>query len=207
MKISVISRGRLATVLLLVVAGVVVDMFSPSDRVLGAVAKLVYLHGALIWVGLMLFALTGILGAAQLILRSVRAESYLLPFEESTVLFWLSATFLGWIVAYLTWGGVIWNEPRIYTSIIISMAVLAAYFVSTEYGNPTRNAIIAVGLALITGGFITGTGRVLHPENPLAKSDPSIQLAFTALVMIFLTAAVQIAKIRMLDRNVRTDTS
>ncbi len=44
------------------VTGIITFLSSSSESILGDITKLLYLHGVLIWVGLILFEIIGIVG-------------------------------------------------------------------------------------------------------------------------------------------------
>ena len=49
--------------------------FAPAESRLGNLVKLVYVHGALVWTGLLTFSLAGLLGLVALAVRFLGAES------------------------------------------------------------------------------------------------------------------------------------
>ncbi|OHE55210.1 MAG: hypothetical protein A3K61_01635 [Thaumarchaeota archaeon RBG_16_49_8] len=194
MRISGSKPSIVAIVALLAVAAIV-TLLSPSERVLGDAVKVVYVHGAMIWISLMLFAITGGLAATQLIRESGSRDSYLLAFEETATGFWFVSTVLGFLASYITWGGIIWAEPRIWMTIVIAALAGSIYYVSRLNRNLVLNRVLAVFLALTAGGLLINAGRIFHPENPIFQSEPIIQLAFATLAVIFFTTALLIVKV------------
>lgn len=194
MRISGSKPSIVAIVALLAVAATV-TLLSPSEQVLGDAVKVVYVHGAMIWVSLMLFGLTGALGVTQFVRASESRDSYLLAFEETATGFWFVSTVLGFFAAYITWGGIIWAEPRIWMTIVIAALSGSIYYVSRLRRNLVLNRVLAVFLALTAGGLLINTGRIFHPENPILQSEPIIQLVFAALAVIFFTTALLIVKV------------
>ncbi len=194
MRISDSKPSIVAIVALLAVAATV-TLLSPSEQVLGDAVKVVYVHGAMIWVSLMLFGLTGTLGVTQFVRASESRDSYLLAFEETATGFWFVSTVLGFFAAYITWGGIIWAEPRIWMTIVIAALSGSIYYVSRLRRNLVLNRVLAVFLALTAGGLLINAGRIFHPENPILQSEPIIQLTFAALAVIFFTTALLIVKV------------
>ncbi len=180
--------------MILLAAAAVVTILSPSDRILGDMVKIVYVHGAIIWVSLILFAITGGLGATQFIRARDSRDTYLLAFEGTATGFWFISTTLGFYVTYITWGGILWVEPRLWMTLEVAVVSGSIYSVSRLYGNPVLNRALAVVLALTAGGLLVNVGRVFHPENPIFQSELIIQLTFTALAVIFFTTALLVAK-------------
>ena len=189
------SKPSIIGITVLLAAAAVVILLSPSERILGDAVKAVYVHGAMIWVSLMLFGLTGALGVTQLVRASDSRDVYLLAFEETATGFWIVSTILGFFVAYITWGGIIWAEPRLWMTIVIAVLAGSIYYVSRLRRNLVLNRVLAVILALTAGGLLINAGRIFHPENPIFQSEPIIQLAFAALAVIFFTTALLIVKV------------
>ena len=72
--VPLVAAGLLGLLVLLV-------LLSPAETQLGDVVKLVYVHGALIWTGLIAFSIAGVLGLLALVVRYVlgsnqRAETW-----------------------------------------------------------------------------------------------------------------------------------
>ncbi len=198
MSISGSKRNIIRIILLLTLAAVV-TLLSPSERILGDAVKIVYIHGAMIWVSLMLFGITGSLGVIQLIRASNSGDVQLLAFEAAATGFWFTSTIFGFIVAYITWGGVIWAEPRIWMAVLIAVVAGSIYSISRFRGSHLVNRILAVTLALTVGGLLINAGRILHPQNPIFQSEPIIQIAFITLATIFFVTALLI--VRILNRR------
>ncbi|MCL4436048.1 MAG: hypothetical protein M1503_08695 [Thaumarchaeota archaeon] len=189
------SKRSIIGIIVLLAAAAAVTLLSPSERILGDAVKAVYVHGAMIWVSLMLFAITGVLGVIQFVRASDSRDAYLLAFEETATGFWFASTILGFFVAYITWGGVIWAEPRIWMTILIAMLAASIYSISRSRRSPTLNRLLAVILALTAGGLLINAGRIFHPQNPILQSEPIIQLAFATLAVIFFTIALLIVRV------------
>jgi hypothetical protein len=189
------SKLNITGIIILLTAAAIIILLAPSERTLGDTVKAVYIHGAMIWVSLMLFAITGAIGITQLIKPNNSKDTYLLGFEETAAGFWLTSTILGFIVAYVTWGGIIWAEPRIWMAVLITILSISIYIISRFHGNPALNRTLAVILAITAGGLLINAGRILHPENPIFQSEPIIQITFIALTIIFFTTALLTARI------------
>jgi hypothetical protein len=169
--------------------GIVLIWFSPSDSQLGTVLKLVYLHGALIFTSLFLFASVGFVGIASLFRNSLK--DLLLDIERTALVFWLSAAIVGNIASELTWGGIYWNEPRLKVIIIISLISLSVYFLSTASGNDKIKSVLGIALSSLVFLLILSAGKIMHPVNPFGASDSSIKFFFGIITFVSLIISVQ----------------
>ncbi len=170
--------------------GITLIYFSPLDSQLGPVLKLVYLHGALIFTGLFLFAAVGFVGIASLLRNSLK--DLLLDIERTAIVFWLSAAIVGNIASELAWGGIYWNEPRLKVIIIISLISLSVYFLSTASGNDKIKSILGIALSSIVFLLILSAGKIMHPVNPFGASDSSIRFFFGIITFVSLIISIQI---------------
>jgi len=187
-------------ILILFLLGIIITYFSPSEVTLESLAKVVYLHGALIWVGLILFLIIGIIGSFNLLLNK-SYEKYLISLQEVVTIFWISSTALGFVVAYLSWGGILWVEPRLLSSIIISIVSIIIYYTNSEVKIGAVKNILYILQSLIIYMLIIISNRIFHPENSIIESDLNIQISFISLIIIFMFFALQIARIRKLNKN------
>jgi hypothetical protein len=169
--------------------GIVLIWFSPVDSQLGPALKLVYLHGALIFTGLFLFAALGFVGIISLFRNSLR--NLLFDIGRTAIIFWVSAAIVGNIASELTWGGIYWNEPRLKVIIIIFIISLSVYFISTAYDNDKIKSILGIALSSLVFLLILGAGKIMHPVNPFGAADSSIRFFFGIITLVFLILSIQ----------------
>lgn len=160
---------------------------SPEDRTLGVRTRLVYLHGALIVASLLLY---GTAAAAALVFLLGRNER---AFRVATGT-WVAATAVnavsfptGLYAARVIWGGLPWDEPRFLTNaamLLVSLLVVGVVLLSA---NRRGVAILYASAAGLFAVMIRQTGRILHPVNPIGRSDSwAIKLSFLALLLLVL---------------------
>ncbi len=164
-------------------------LFSPEEKELGAIMKLIYLHGALITSGLSLFTAAGIVGIISLFKRRANFRM-LFAIEKTALIFWIAATIIGDLTSVLAWGGIFPGEPRFAATIIIALLSAGVYFISTSIDNPRIISFLGIGLALSVWALMGSAGKVLHPDNPFGASEPSIRIFFFLITMVFLAASV-----------------
>jgi hypothetical protein len=158
----------------------------PAERTIGAVIKLVYLHGALSRAGMVGFGLGGVAGLARL---AWPAQGPILS-RWSNGLIWSGWGF--WTMHFLvsipatrfTWGPwIAWGEPRVTMTIQVIAAGLAVILVSQLLGSPVFSAAANALLGAVVLFLVLQTGVLLHPLDPIGNSpSPEFRLLYAALV-------------------------
>ncbi|HWR26508.1 MAG TPA: hypothetical protein VN316_01385 [candidate division Zixibacteria bacterium] len=178
-------------------AGIIFSLFfalllillAPEDKTLGPILKLVYLHGALIFTGLLLFLAVGLLGLRSLFSKG-QSFSLLFSIERTAIIFWVAATIIGDITSVLAWGGLNWSEPRFNATIIISLVSISVYLISTAMDDPRIISVLGIGLAVSVWALMISSGKIMHPDNPFGNSEPSIRFFFGIITFVFLISSI-----------------
>lgn len=186
-----VSR-RLVLAVLALAAGGALLWLSPEDRTLGIRTKLVYLHGALIVASLVLYAAAAGLALIFLLRRNDRlfqaaSGAWLMAVATNVVSFPI-----GLYAAKVIWGGFFWSEPRIMANagmLVISLLVVGVAMISA---NRRGVAALYTVAAAFFGLIIRQAGRVMHPVNPIGRSDSwAIKLSFLALLLLVLALTTE----------------
>lgn len=155
----------------------------PSDKVLGDNVRMVFFHGAVTWTGIIMTALAGLLGLGHLVLRRP-GSSPLWRTLSLSALFWTASLAISFPVMASTWGGVLWNEPKLLMSAEVVSSLLLAWAVSLLVGKARVTAVLAVAAALLMVTLLTFTPGAFHPDNPIMSSgDIRFVGGFAALVV------------------------
>ncbi len=167
---------------LLVAAGGVVVALAPSERTLGQAIKLVYVHVALTWTGLLGFGLAAVLGAYVLLTQRASAARWMAAIADVALAFFGLSVLSSLLAARLTWGGVFWSEPRLQSALSV-LAVGVILRVPAAWASTPRAAALAqIGLAAFAGWFLPRTPLVLHPgQAALTTPSPAIAATFLSL--------------------------
>ncbi len=188
------NRKKLqAGAILSLIAGILLILLAPEDKVLGQILKLIYLHGALVNTGLFLFSTVGLLSLTSLF-RNRPGISLLFAIEKTAIIFWVAATITGNITSWLAWGGIFWGEPRLQAMIIISLISISIYLISSASENPRTISFLGIGLALSVWILIVRAGRIMHPDNPFGVSESPFRLFFIVITLVFLMASIMIVR-------------
>lgn len=169
--------------------GSLLILLSPEDKQLGAILKLIYLHGALVTSGLSLFTAAGLVSMITLF-RSRMNFKMLFAIEKTAVIFWVAATIIGDMTSVIAWGGIYPDEPRFAATIIISLVSIGVYFISTSIDDRKIISLLGIGLAVSVWAIMGSAGKILHPDDPFGASEPSIRTFFFLITLVFLAASV-----------------
>lgn len=173
-------------------------VLAPSESRLGSVVKLVFVHGALVWAGLLAFTLAGALGLVALAVRYLwgslapaarnRAHVWYRGTEAADVaalIVWVATVISSMAVTGLTWGQLIaWNEPRVQATGLILVAALVLFIVARLVANQDFTAIVSVLMGIVPWILVRQAGVIRHPVDPIGGSESASIQAFFALILL-----------------------
>ena len=175
----------------LAVAFTAIIWLAPNERLLGSGIKAVYAHVALMWTGMLGFAVAGLLGLALAILARPLLQSWMRAVGWVALAFYAAGAAMSIVAAHVNWGGVLWSEPRM-SATLIGLAVSAIVLVVSGW-LPWRRAqgLLGAGLAAYLIVSLRSAPLLFHPPNAVeASSSVAIQLTFAALFGLSGAAAV-----------------
>lgn len=149
---------------------------------------MIYLHIGLVISALILFLISGISYLAAIFSEN---KSTILISENSYVLgliTWILYTILSMLVAYLSWGNVYWQEPRLIIAINAIFVGIIVMGIKSFLKDTPRYIAGAAGSFGIIGIWLRRSS-VLHPKAPIRASDSlSVKLlALTTILMIIVS--------------------
>ncbi len=180
---------------ILVVAMLVIASFAPLERTLGANARLVYLHGAWVWTGMLVFAAAGLVGLLGLALRNLHLHHWSHALGRVGLCFWITFLAMSLYLLQANWNGLFFDEPRF--RIPFNLAVTALLLQAGLSFLPA-GAISSLGNLAFAGLMLwsmRGIDTVLHPDSPIFNSDArDIRIFFIALLVLLLLSAWQLGR-------------
>jgi hypothetical protein len=180
-------RNRVLPLLALGLFGLLVlwIMLAPAEARLGNVIKLVYVHGALVWVGLLTFSVAGGLGLAALALRRPVWTRGTQAAAKAALIVWIAYVFSSMAVTGLTWGQIIaWNEPRVRATALILAAALLLFLVARLVAQPDFTALVNVVMGVAPWIVVRQAGVIRHPVDPIGGSgSAAIQIFYLLIVL------------------------
>jgi len=170
-------------------------ILSPSEKTLGDVVKLVYLHGALVRTGLLAFSIAGILGAIALASGRSWAIEWGRAVGHAALIVWVLYAVSSMVVTYLAWGvAIAWGEPRVRVSAQILMAALGFWAVALFLTHWRVKAALNLVLGALAWILVRSAGVVIHPVDPIGgSSSVAIQTFYAGIVACVILLAVELS--------------
>ena len=179
-------------------------VLAPSESRLGGLVKLVFVHGALVWSGLLAFTLAGVLGLVSLAVSHLlgslvpalrRAQVWYRGTEAAglaALIIWVATVISSMAVTGLTWGQLIaWNEPRVQATGSILLAALALLIVARLVANRDFTAVVSVLMGIVPWILVQRAGVIRHPVDPIGESDStSIQIFYVLILLTVIGLAL-----------------
>ncbi len=155
--------------------------FSPEEKVLGSLVRLVYLHAGLAFTALLFYLFILVFSVVPLWVKDQLV--FLKSLSTTAMIFWVAYLLSSLLVAYLAWGNVNWSEPRLRIAWEIIFA--AGLFFYLAYLFEEKKVIslffyFLFGLAPILLWLTRYS--VLHPNNPVSLS-PSLSIKIFAYLI------------------------
>lgn len=177
-------QGWLALLTVFFIATGIIAWLTPLEKTLGGNLRLIYLHGAWVWTGIINFSLAALAGLAGLATRNHSLQRASRAFGWSGLAFWVTYLPMSLVVMQLNWNGFFFDEPRWqvpFTFAIIGILLQVGLAVmNTRWMTALGNAIF--GPVLIIN--LLGMDSVMHPESPvLSSSSAGIRLIFILLLI------------------------
>ncbi len=161
-------------IVFLLLALILTLYFSPEEKTLGSLVKLVYLHAGLAFSALLFFLFVLVFSVLPLIVKNRLV--FLKSLSFTALALWLAYLLSSLLVAYLAWGNVNWSEPRLRIAWeIVFLASLFFYlaFLFEEKGKTPFYFYLLFGLVPLLLWLTRYS--VLHPNNPVGRS-PSLTI-------------------------------
>lgn len=176
----------------IVVVTAVLLFLAPEEATLGSGIRSVYVHVALIWVGLAGFVVVGLLGAVLLLTGNAIVYPWLRTIGWIGVGFFAAGLAMSALASQVNWGAVFWQEPRMRSS-STSLAIGVIVMVAMELFPWLRlRGLLVTAVPIIFYWLTAQTELVLHPADPILTSDSAgIQATFAGLfVLVGMAAAL-----------------
>ncbi|MHC1782090.1 MAG: hypothetical protein AB9891_04890 [Anaerolineaceae bacterium] len=167
--------------------------FGPLEKTLGINIRIVYFHGAWVWVGMTAFAVSALAGLVGLVTRLLKWHSLSHSLALTALLFWLTYLPISMMLMQMNWGGFFFDEPRWkvpFTFAIIALLLQAGLLLINNFRlSSAANFLYAVALFW----SLNQAANILHPDSPIFESNSlSIQVFFVLLFLLTLLAGWQI---------------
>jgi hypothetical protein len=180
----------------MLIAGVF-TILGPSEATLGSNARVVYLHGAWVWVSLTAFITAGSIGLFGVIRQltgtsSHQAHRWSRAFGRTGLTFWVTYIPLSMWAMQTNWNGLFLAEPRWRFAIVFAIGgallQLGLSFLPVSWASFWNLAYVII-LFIVLGT----TDNVMHPPSPMLDSNAwRIQTFFGGLIFLLMLASWQL---------------
>ena len=183
-----LARASVAALLVGLVLLTAGGLLIPADKTLGSATRWVFVHGAVTWTGILSSLGAGAMALWLLLSREqvpggFRIGSALWRLVSIALLLWAASLGLGFPVMKMSWGGVLWNEPRLLMSMEIVFLLLVAWVVGLVVENRRVLAFAALAAAVAMVVLLLMTSGAFHPDNPIFGSgSPRFIISFVSLL-------------------------
>ena len=156
----------------------------PSEKTIGQVIKIVYLHGALSRAGMVGFLASGITGLIYLLRPRPSSARWSKALMLSGWGFWVANFVVSMPATHLTWGPwIAWGEPRVTMTLQVVIAGLVVIIVTWLLGDARFTAAANLLMSIAVLVLAVQTGVLRHPLAPIGSS-PSMTLRLTYLLLL-----------------------
>lgn len=160
---------------------------SPAEATLGNTVKIVYLHGALQRVAVLMYLVAGALGIAQFVWKRAPLACWTQAAMEMAIGLWIGHFVVSLPAQVLAWGGITLSEPRVVSALWIMVGTCAVYAIARWMHQPVWLGIAALLNALVVLVILRGAVNVLHPFNPIFGSDSPAIIGFYLAITFVVT--------------------
>lgn len=175
---------------MLATVSAIVVWIAPEERTLGQGIKVVYVHVALTWTGMLAFLMSGILGLYMAASNSLRGAHWNKIISRIAFACFVAGFALSILAAKINWGDVFWDEPRMISSLQFLAVAIGILMLNHWLTSRRLQGIASAFLAFFMMFWILGSPLVLHPESPIRESSAAdIQLTFLGLFLLACSAA------------------
>jgi hypothetical protein len=194
------DRERIGvSLLVLAVIALALAWAAPNDVTLAGTSKVVYIHGALVWTSMLTLTAAGVLGlaalAAMFIKRVNMLHAWTLALGRTGLLFWAAYIPVSMLASRMAWNAVFLAEPRYTTAFRVLAVGIIVQVIILLVNRPVVSSTLHVAQAAILWVLLLTTPSILHPNNPILRSTPSIQFFFGLIVLACGVAALQVARL------------
>lgn len=176
-------------------------VLAPAETRLGNLVKLVYIHGALVWTGLLTFSVAGVLGLVALAMRYLvgSAEPALVGSAErarawyhgtesaglAALIVWIVYVISAMAVTSLAWGQLVaWNEPRVQATASVLGAAIVVWLVTRLVNHRDFTAAANILMGIVPWILVARADVIRHPVDPIGGSGSVAMQGFYWLIVL-----------------------
>jgi hypothetical protein len=160
-------------------------LLSPAETRLGSLVKLVYVHGALVWTGLLTFSVAGLLGLVALLARRPIWYRGTQSAGLAALIMWCIYVISAMAVTGLTWGQLVaWSEPRVRATGLILVAALLLFLVTRLVRQRDFTALVNLIMGIVPWVVVRQADVIRHPVDPIGGSGSAAIQSYYWLIVV-----------------------
>ena len=165
-------------------------LLAPPERQLGEGIRLVYLHVAATWAGLLGIYLAGLMGLHLAITPNRLPEGWTPALATGGLILFTVGLVLSLASARVSWGGILWEEPRLLASFGIVALGAVVWWMTRGMANIRWRGLAWAIFATVSAVSLQAAELFFHPDAPIATSTSGeIRLTFYGLFALAVIAA------------------
>lgn len=191
------NKSPLIPFFISLLAIVILTLFGPEEKSLGANVRLVYVHGAWVLTAEIAFLLAALAGLLGLLLRRGLFHAWSAALGRTGILFWVTYLPLSMLAMQANWNGLFLAEPRfrLATTFAVTGVLLqiGLWMMNTKWLTSLANIIFIIILRII---FSTAENVMHPPPSPIFNSGLwNVIFFFVALNLLAWVAGFFLTKL------------
>lgn len=167
----------------LLAAMAVIVWLAPAERTLGQGIKVVYVHVALMWAGMVGLAVAGLAGGLIAVKDNIALRRWMEAISWVSLGMFMAGVVISFWAAWINWGAVSFQEPRTAAGITFSAIALIIKIIGGWLSRPRLEGLFNAALVPLVLWSTVSSPPALHPTNAVgASTSPAIQLTFIGLL-------------------------
>lgn len=156
----------------------------PPERHLGRLLVPIYVHGALVRSGVILFLAGALAAIAALVTDDPGVWRWTRALQVTSLSAWAAGFILSFYPSYATWGTIIaWSEPRTQMVIRVLVVTLVVFGAARWLDDARAIAAASILMGVAVPILILRTGVIRHPVDPIGTS-PSVWFRVAYLIVL-----------------------
>jgi hypothetical protein len=191
------SKSHLFLFFVSVILVLLLALFGPEEKDLGANVRIVYLHGAWVLTAEVVLLLAGLAGLVGLVTPRKEFHGWSAALGRTGIFFWVTYLPLSLWAMESNWNGLFLSEPRFRLAVIFAVTgvLLQAglWIINMDWVTSLANLVFIVVLRLV----FASASNVMHPPpSPIFNSGNYVIIGFfVGMIVLSLVAAYFLTRV------------
>jgi hypothetical protein len=184
-------KSPLTLFFLTVIVIVLLALFGPEEKSLGANVRIVYLHGAWVLSAELAFLAAGLAGLIALAFKKELFHNWSAALGRTGIFFWITYMPLSLWAMQSNWNGLFLAEPRFRLAVTFAVTGLllqvGLWIINMDWVTSLANLIF---IAVLRAIFATADNVMHPPPSPIFNSGNYVIIGFfVAMILLSMLAA------------------